>query len=268
MKEAFFTERGIYYRVSEMRVNLRTILFVHGLSGSSSVWFPYEREFEDTYNIVSLDLRGHGKSTKRSSYEEYSPEHIAEDMTALLSHLNIDSCAIIAHSFGTRTALSFMRAHSERVSAAVFLSPVYGVTSAWWMPVARFVCIVISLFGRIFLVPSAPRGHVDYQRLYPTGDWSLRRIIPDVRNTTLRVYTYCLRHLYTEHSDAYWEDIRMPTIIVHGKKDTIVGYKNAEALARIVPHTRLILIPHANHILPVNAVPEIIEILRGFLRTL
>jgi pimeloyl-ACP methyl ester carboxylesterase len=36
--------------------------FVHGAGGSSSIWFKQIRDFKKQYNVLLLDLHGHGDS--------------------------------------------------------------------------------------------------------------------------------------------------------------------------------------------------------------
>ena len=38
------------------------VTFVHGAGGSSSVWFKQLRAFKQHFNVLLLDLRGHGES--------------------------------------------------------------------------------------------------------------------------------------------------------------------------------------------------------------
>jgi|SRR3989344_6257514 len=268
MKESFFEERGIYYRTNIFHSDRPTLLFIHGLSDSSSVWAPYERAFEDSYNIVSMDLRGHGRSRKLFFYSAYSPLLIADDIVALLDRLAIQRCIVIGRSFGTLLALSAIRQSPEKFSAAVFLSPTYGASRAWWLPFAR---IFISVFGFLSLLlpfDPKPRDHVDYSKYAPTADWSLRRIIPDIRNTSLRVYLFCTQHIYKLDTNEWWQDIKIPVLIVHGVKDTVIPVASAEKLHTLLPHSKLILLPNANHFFPVNNISEVTRELEGFLVSL
>ena len=68
MKEHFFEDR-IYYRTNEFKSDRLTLVFVHGVSGSSSAWLPYEKIFENKYNVLTYDIRGHGLSKKYPHYE-------------------------------------------------------------------------------------------------------------------------------------------------------------------------------------------------------
>ena len=38
------------------------VTFVHGAGGSSSIWFKQVRDFKKHFNVLILDLRGHGDS--------------------------------------------------------------------------------------------------------------------------------------------------------------------------------------------------------------
>ena len=38
------------------------ITFVHGAGGSSTIWYKQIKYFSNKYNLLLLDLRGHGKS--------------------------------------------------------------------------------------------------------------------------------------------------------------------------------------------------------------
>ena len=90
MKELFFEERGLAYRSNNIEEGRKTLVFVHGLSGSSSAWYPYEEKFENAYNILTFDLRGHGMSKKQFFYSSYTPELMATDLVALLKHVGIE----------------------------------------------------------------------------------------------------------------------------------------------------------------------------------
>ena len=43
------------------------VTFIHGAGGSSSIWFQQFRAFKKEFNILLIDLSGHGKSKSRFS---------------------------------------------------------------------------------------------------------------------------------------------------------------------------------------------------------
>lgn len=268
MKESFFEERGIYYRANEFKTQRKTLVFLHGLSGSSSAWVQYEKAFESEYNIVTLDLRGHGKSRKYLFHSAYNPELMVDDVFALLKHLSVESCVIVGHSFGTLLALFALHKNPRLFHAAIFLSPTFGASRAWWIPFARVLAILYSSLSLILPFREEGRGHVDYARLIPTGDWSLRRIVQDIHNTTLRVYLFCMTHIYGYDRIDWWRELRMPVLIVHGKQDTVIPVANALILAHEIPGAKLILLEDANHILPLNNFDAVRAELKNFFESL
>lgn len=268
MREELFGERGISYRVSVLSPEKKTLLFVHGLSGSSSAWVEYERHFEKEYNVITLDLRGHGKSRKYLFHNSYSPELIVDDIFALLRHLSVARCVIIGHSFGTLLALFALHQNPQMFSAAIFLSPTFGASRAWWIPFARVLAATYGTLSLILPFSEKGRGRVDYSKLLPTGDWSLRRILRDLHNTTLRVYVFCMMHIYAYDRIDWWRRLEMPVLIVHGKDDSVIPAANAIILGREIPHATLVLMDDANHILPLNNFDAALSALRRFLGSL
>ncbi len=266
MNEYFFSERGIYYRTNIFRVGIPILVFVHGLSGSSSAWKRYETAFEDTYNVLSLDLRGHGKSVKPSGSHEYQLRHFVGDLRDLLDHLGIKQCILISHSFGTLITLEFLLTYQNRVQAAVFLSPNITIARRWS---ARLIQPLVWLGMRIFeYIPIFSRTgtHIDYDRYRNTGDWNVRRMFADVRNTGVRIYLYCLYHSYAFDREDSLEKIAVPVLIMHGKNDTIFPVENAIIAARRIKHSTLVLLDDADHILVLNHFPEVSAALSDFFK--
>ena len=264
MKESFFKERGIYYRVSDMRTGLPTLVFLHGLMGSSSAWIPFEQRFEGTHNIITLDLRGHGKSRRWSKYIEYDFSLFAEDVRLLLQHLDVSQYVIVAHCFGTLIALQLALTESG-VQKIVLLSPIYALQKTWQARLTRIpLTIVTSIFSHL---PSFRQHghHIDYSAYTRTVDWDFRRILPEIWDMGIRSYLQCLRHVYVFAHDQDWRRISVPTLILHGARDSFVPVSHSIELARIIPNAKLEILPAANHIIVLNNVDEIAAAIEEFL---
>ena len=80
------------------------VTFVHGAGGSSSIWFKQLREFSKHFNVLLLDLRGHGKSRMQLTNvfkKKYTFDVLAEDIIAVLDKENIKSSHFVGISLGT-----------------------------------------------------------------------------------------------------------------------------------------------------------------------
>ena len=80
------------------------VTFVHGAGGSSSIWFKQIRDFKKHFNVLILDLRGHGNSKpklKDTFNPKYTFDSITNDIVEVIDHLNIEKSHFIGVSLGT-----------------------------------------------------------------------------------------------------------------------------------------------------------------------
>lgn len=264
MQEYIFENR-IYYRTNEFKLGRPTLIFIHGLSGSSSAWIPYEGIFKDKYNLLAFDIRGHGKSKKYPNYSDYEIKKFVEDMNILISYLKIPKFALISHSFGTLIAAEYIKSHGEKVLLNIFLSPIFGLEKDFKAKIARPILQLSNIFK---LLPFKPKSgkQIDYSKMPHTTDWSPKRCYADVSNTTLRVYLYCLRQSMLPKQEYYLDKIKIPTLIVHGLKDTMVPAKNSITLSKIIQNSELVLIPNTDHIVVLNNTEEISQTIESFIK--
>jgi pimeloyl-ACP methyl ester carboxylesterase len=264
MKEYYFERRGICYRTNEFQAGRPTLVWIHGLSGSASAWFPYERIFGN-YNLLTFDLRGHGLSARPRHYEEYDLRLCADDVYELLEHVGVETCVLVSHSFGTLVALELVRAHQEKASSLILLSPTAFLGQTRWFPLVRTVSGALITLCRVLPFRTTKRGRIDYTIFTYTGDWDLRRIVRDIRNTTIHAYLYCLLQAYAKNYDKMWEGISVPTLILHGADDHIIPVSHAVQLSMKIPGAALVQLDKANHIVVLNNIQEVSGHIKHFL---
>lgn len=98
------------------------VTFVHGAGGSSSIWFKQIRDFKKQYNVLLLDLRGHGNSNsqiKKSAQQKYTFESIANDILEVLDHLKIGKSHFIGISLGTILIRQLADKNPERIQSMI-----------------------------------------------------------------------------------------------------------------------------------------------------
>ncbi len=110
----------IHYTAYENKEATQWVTFVHGAGGSSSIWFRQLRDFQAKYNVLLVDLRGHGdsKSTLKLTLKKpYTFPALAEDILEVLNHLNIQKSHFIGISLGTILIRQLAENHPERVQS-------------------------------------------------------------------------------------------------------------------------------------------------------
>lgn len=80
-----------------------TLLFIHGAYIDQTYWDEQVKYFEKHYKVVTLDLAGHGKSGRERTH--WSVEGLADDVVALVKHLELKNVILVAHSLGGSIAL-------------------------------------------------------------------------------------------------------------------------------------------------------------------
>ncbi len=112
----------IAYTIYNNENSKEWVTFVHGAGGSSSIWFKQIREFQKHFNVLLLDLRGHGNSNekiKRTFKQIYTFQSIAEDVLEVLDHLKIKTSHFIGISLGTIVIRQLAEVHPNRVKSMV-----------------------------------------------------------------------------------------------------------------------------------------------------
>ena len=91
----------LYHKIFSHKSSKTWVVFVHGAGGSNVVWFRQLREFKKHFNVLLVDLRGHGKSKAHYSEEEmYRFEEIALDVVKIMDHLQIEKAHFVGISLG------------------------------------------------------------------------------------------------------------------------------------------------------------------------
>ena len=75
------------------------VTFIHGAGGSSTIWYKQLKEFKKAFNILLIDLRGHGnsKSLGLTTISKYTFDTISNDILEVIIHLKIKSSHFITY---------------------------------------------------------------------------------------------------------------------------------------------------------------------------
>ncbi len=95
---------------------------MHGAGGSSSIWFKQIREFQKHYNVLLLDLRGHGNSKtpiKTAFKQNYTFSALANDILEVLNHLNIQKSHFVGISLGTILIRQLAEMHPNKIESMI-----------------------------------------------------------------------------------------------------------------------------------------------------
>jgi pimeloyl-ACP methyl ester carboxylesterase len=95
-----------------------TVLLLHGWIASGGLnWFTSFAPLSQRYNVIAPDMRGHGRGIR--SRRRFRLADCADDMAALLEHLDTGPAIAVGYSMGGPIAQLLWRRHPESVAALV-----------------------------------------------------------------------------------------------------------------------------------------------------
>lgn len=138
------------------------VTLIHGVGGSSIVWYKQLREFSKHFNVLVVDLRGHGKSRDLfAAYmgRDYTFEDISLDVLEVLDHLGIQKSHFIGVSLGTILIRVIAELDPSRVESMTLAGAItrLNIRSRFLVQVAKVFKPVIPfmwlyrLFARILM---------------------------------------------------------------------------------------------------------------------
>ena len=209
-----------------------TLVLVHGYASSAALWqytiqhLARERTGStDKYRIITFNNKGAGESGRADTEDGYTVEAFAEDLYSAVSALGLSDFILVGHSMGGATVTQFSLAHQDMLRALVLLNsaPLNGRTLApdWEQDLRAS-----------FAEGGLTRGDMGFQAPHITQDFvdEVNGII--LRNPIERAIGG-RRSMGALRLRERLGEIRVPTMVVGGDRDTTVGVDNivAEYLA-------------------------------------
>ena len=213
------------------------IVLVHGFASSKEVnWVGPSWTTTLTgagRRVIALDDRGHGGSSKLYDPSDYQIALMAEDVRALLDHLQIERADVMGYSMGARIAAFLAVKHPDRVRSLILGGLGIKLVEGAGLPDS----IADALEAPSIEDVQDPVGH-------------MFRAFADQTKSDRRALAACIRGSRQVMSRAEVAEIRVPTLVAVGGKDPIAGA--AQPLASLFPNGKALEIPNRDHMLAVG----------------
>ena len=197
-----------------------TVMLVHGFGSSHMVnWVNTQWTKTLThagYRVVALDNRGHGESEKLYDPAAYSSQIMAEDVRALMDHLEIPRAAVMGYSMGARISAHLALAHPARLKALLLGGLGIHLVEGVGLPLG---------IADAMEAPSLDGLTDPMQRMF--------RAFAEATKSDLKALAACIRGSRQTLSAAQVGAISVPTLVSVGTKDDVAG--SGAALAALIP---------------------------------
>lgn len=110
----------LHYRTYKLGPDAEWVVFIHGAGGSSSIWFKQLREFRAHFNVMLVDLRGHGGSQDAALPNvKYTFDDLARDVLEVLDAEGIPHAHFVGISLGCILIRTIAELEPERIQTMV-----------------------------------------------------------------------------------------------------------------------------------------------------
>ena len=216
----------------------RSLVLMPGLLLPGRMHEPLARELAARGNrVITLDLLGHGESSRPRDMWRYSMTVFAEQLVALLDHLELDEAVVGGTSLGANVTLEVAALAPERLRGIIIEMPV--LDNALLACALAFTPLLVAFtFGEpvtariASLLRRVPRVFGHYPNVYL--DWVSQDPGPSAA---------LLQGLFFGRSAPPRSErkaIRTPALVLGHPRDAIHPFSDAKMLAEELPNGRLI----------------------------
>ncbi len=235
------------------------VLLLHGLGSSTQDWALQLPVFAPHYQVVAVDVRGHGRSAHPPG--PYSVPQFSADIIALMERLSIAPAHLLGLSMGGMIAFQTAVDRPDLLRSLTIVNSYPELVAQNWRE--RFTwyrrLVIIRLLGMKRM------GVYLGNQLFPQPEQAELRQLMAQRwaQNDQGAYLAATQALYGWSIANRLGDIRCPTLVITADQDyTPVAHK--EAYTAQIPGARLVVIPHSRHATPIDQPDRFNEVVLGF----
>jgi pimeloyl-ACP methyl ester carboxylesterase len=229
----------------------RPIVLIHGWPLSDEMYeYQYNDLIKNNFRVIGITLRGFGKSDK--PYGAYDYDVHALDIKKILNHLDIKGAVLGGFSMGGPIAIRYVSlddgAHVSKLALFGAAAPIW--TQRKDFPYNLPKSAVDELIELNY--KDRPKLLSNFAKIFSATETSLNEGIGSWLNgICLSASSYataqCLIALRDTDLRSDLSKIKIPTVIMHGKKDKICSFDLAEQMKAGISNSYLVAFEHSGH---------------------
>lgn len=242
----------------------RPIVLIHGYPLDHTIWDPQIAHLSQDYFVLAPDLRGHGQSEATSG--PYTMDLLAQDVNALIDHLQLEHVVLGGLSMGGYVTFAFMKQFPDRVRGLILADTRAEADT----PEARSrreqqAQSVLTNGTREVLDQMTPKMLTEKTAQdKPKLVEKVRRMMESTNPTGIA--GALLGMAQRPDSTPLLERITVPTLILVGSQDSITTVDHAKNMASRIPNSQLVIVHDAAHLTTLERPRQVNEAIGRFLR--
>ena len=215
------------------------VLFLHhGIGGNHKMWYGWVPALARKYRVIRIDARGHGRSSiPPPDYPSWTVQQLAKDARDALDRLGVDKVHFFGYSFGGAVGQTFAKEYPDRIKSLVLCSTSCNFTASRdeWIAIVK---------------EKGVEGHIRHTGAarfnFETGppelkEWFFKEVGKTPATTLIGIWRNRVDLSYQ------LPEIKVPTLILAAKHDTITPLAHNEYVAKTIPQAELVVIDNVPH---------------------
>jgi 3-oxoadipate enol-lactonase len=224
------------------------LLLIQGVSGTHVAWGePLRSRLEAEFDCIAFDNRGVGLSGAVN--EPFTIAEMAVDAAGLLDALEIESAHVLGISMGGMIAQELALAEPERVRSLTLGCSYCGGPGSQLMDPTDFQGLAEAMasgnqdrvFRAMYELNLSPGFRAEESRYAEFV--AMAEAVPVPRRTVELQLQAILGH----DTSARLPGLSLPTLVLHGTLDRVLGYPNGPLIASLIPGARLETLEDVGH---------------------
>ena len=227
------------------------VVFVHGAGGSSSAWYFQKEYLKRFVEVILIDLPGHGVA---SGVPPQTIEEKRDMIRQALEELKVGPCHLVGHSMGGAISMSFALHYPDLLKGLILVA-----TGARLRVLPEILDTILNDKA------GAARQIMELAFGEKTAPMMVQAAIDEIMKADAQV-------IYNDFMSCERFDlvgalggIETPTLIIGGTEDRLAPVRYSKYLCREIRGSKLVLIPDAGHMVPLEKPAEVNRAIKEFI---
>ncbi len=234
------------------------VVFIHGAGGSSSIWFRQVKTYSEEFNVLLVDLRGHGKSKEMSTMKKYYKEKytfktVSKDVIETLNKHNIERAHFIGVSLGTIIIRTIADMEPDRIISSVMCGAItrMNVRSRvliWMGHTFKKIVPFMWLYSLFAWVIMPKKNHEESRSLF----------VNEAKNLAKKEFLKWFRLTYDVNPLLKYfteKEMNAPTLYIMGEEDHMF-LPPVRKMVKDFKHSFLVVVEGSGHVVNVDKPEE------------
>ena len=229
------------------------LLFLHGARGGG-VWVPFMERLSEQFDVIAPEHPGFGASDDPEWLDSMSD--LAFFYLDLIEAFDLEDVHVVGNSLGGWLALEIAVRSTERVKSLCLLAP-GGIYLNGKPPADIFLWSPQQLAENLFANPELTKAALAQT---PTND----QIRAQLKNANTVAKLGWNPRFHNPDLRKWLHRVKVPTLIIWGQEDRINPVDYAPEFRKLIPNSRVSIIPQCGHLPHVEVMPEFIKQMTAF----